>query len=366
MILRKRTSGGGLDDLHAIVAATARDARLPGLSVAVTSGDDPPRRAATGWADLAARTPATPATSYLWFSMTKLVTATAAMRLVDEGRLDLDAPVTTYVGDLRSPRRRPPSTRELLTHTAGLANPLPLRWVHPAGSAGPAPDVLLHRLWHRPRAFRDEPGGRAHYSNVGYLAAAQVIAAAAGQSFEEYVHAAVLGPVGMTRTGFGYRDGVTAATGYVRASRATGVLLRLLIPAELIGPRHHAHVSLRPFYVDGAGYGGLVGDVGDAVRFARMHLNDGEIDGRRILEPGTARAMRRVTAHGRHLEQAIGWMRRPVGPDTGPYSEHLGAGAGFWNAMRIYPERKLGIVMMANTTAPYDYHRCFERIASLS
>ncbi|WP_226761491.1 serine hydrolase domain-containing protein, partial [Arthrobacter sp. SO3] len=65
---------------------------IPGLSVAVVNRERPILAAGYGRADRAANTPATASTSYLWFSMSKIVTATAAVRLVDEGRLDLDAP----------------------------------------------------------------------------------------------------------------------------------------------------------------------------------------------------------------------------------------------------------------------------------
>ena len=73
--------------------------------------------------------------------MTKLVTATAAMQLVDEGLLDLDAPVARYYEPFNmtrpAGRAEAATVRHLLCHSSGLANPLPLRWVHPAMEPGP-------------------------------------------------------------------------------------------------------------------------------------------------------------------------------------------------------------------------------------
>src|SRR5205814_328258 len=115
-------------------------------------------REAFGFADLAARRPATTATRFPWFSMSKIVTATAALRLADEGRLDLNAPVAGLAavgrGDL-------PRVRQLLDHTAGLPDPVPLRWVRPADT-DPAQDRPGLR---RVRARRP-PGPPARYSNL--------------------------------------------------------------------------------------------------------------------------------------------------------------------------------------------------------
>ena len=303
--------------LRAAVVAMMRDAHVPGLSLAVVRSDRVLAAEAYGWADLADRTPATPATSYLWFSMSKIATATAAMRLADEGRLDLDAPVQEYVTGLRRPTGVQPTMRHLLTHTSGLGNPVPIRWVHPVDQTGPDQDLMLRRLL-RARAFRHPTGGKAHYSNVGYLAASQVIATVAGVPFQQYLTEAVLRPAGMTATGFTYRAGQPAATGYVRAPRIADPVLRLMVPRGIVGDRHGHYRALRPFLVDGAGYGGLVGDVTDAARLVRLHLGDGAIDGTRILaaldRPGDApdRGVGPGVPARRRLVPATGRRRRAV------------------------------------------------------
>lgn len=341
-----------------------RDAGVPGMSVAVVRHDRVLFTAALGWADLTGPVPVTTRTSFLWFSMSKIVTATAAARLSDEGRLDLDAPVGEYLAWPRRPAARQPTTRQLLTHTAGLGNPMPLRWVHPPDQAAPDQEEMLRRTLHRRRIFRYEPGQRAQYSNVGYLAAAQVIATAAGVPFPRYVAQAVLRPAGMLATGFGYRPGVPAATGYVRAPRIAGPLLRMALP-DVVGDRHGRYLALRPFLVDGAGYGGLVGDVMDAARLVRLHLGDGCLDGQRVLTAETARGMRRIVASGTRFEHALGWFRRPTGEDRA-HLEHFGAGAGFWNVMRLYPADDLGVVVMSNSTASYRFAPVFAYLSGLA
>jgi CubicO group peptidase (beta-lactamase class C family) len=350
-------------ELATAVDTLMRKGRIPGLSVAVVHREEQLFARGYGSADLSRALPATQSTEYLWFSMSKIVTATAALALSDAGRLDLDAPAHEYVDYLRAKGTRQPSTRQLLTHTAGLANPLPLRWAHPAGAQSQSSEELLRRQMSKRRAYRYPIGGSARYSNLGYLAAGEVITVAAGLPFQEYVRKSVFDPAGMRNTGFAYRPEGTPATGYVRAPRMSDPILRRIFPAGVAGHRSGTYLALNPFYVDGPSYGGVVGDVTDAGRFLRLHLNDGILDGRRVLSTESTRAMRVLDHPGKPFDHGIGWFRRPTaGP--GDWVEHFGAGAGFWNVMRLYPERGVGVVAMSNSTAKYDFEPLFALLSS--
>src|SRR6185369_13071970 len=115
------------------------------------------------------------------------------------------------------------------------------------------------------------------YSNLGYLAAGEVISAASGGPFISYVQESVLGPAGMWRTGYMYQPDGDTATGYARVPRIVTPILRAVLPTGVVGARHGRYLALNRFYVDGPAYGGLVGDVLDASRFLRLHLNDGSL-----------------------------------------------------------------------------------------
>ena len=344
-----------------VVTGLMRSRHIPGLALAVTTSEALAYVGAFGEAVLEPRRPARVDTSWLWFSMSKLVTATAAMRLADQGELDLDAPFRDYLPDRRQVRN-PATVRQLLNHTSGIGNPLPIRRVRPADAPGDDADLYrkLNRTISRPRR---PPGGRAAYSNVGYLALGQVLETAARRPFRDLVQQSVLAPAGMTATGYRYRPGAPAATGYARVPRAVDPLLRALLPAGIVGSRCGTQLGLRPFLVNGAAYGGLVGPVTDAARFARLHLRDGELDGQRILSAASAREMRQVRWPGKPFDHGLGWFRKPVDdPGRPEFVEHYGAGVGFWNAMRLYPSLGLGVVVMANTTQPYDVDTVFEAI----
>jgi CubicO group peptidase (beta-lactamase class C family) len=350
------TRAGGETALDTAVRREMRRAGAPGLSLAVTRHDRLLHGAAFGAADLRSGAQATASTRYLWFSMSKIATATAVAALADSGRLDLDAPVREFVAGYPSvPVPVQPTVRHLLSHTAGLANPTPLRWVRPADAPPPEPEDFLDRLLRRHGRPRHPVGGPPHYSNLGFLLLAQIVTRVSGEPFTRHVERAVLRPAGMVQTSYSWPAEGTVATGYLRAPRAVTPVLRALLPRGIVGPRVGSYLSFRPFLVDGPGYGGLVGPVTDAVRLGALHLGDGTLDGFRILSPASARRMRLLTAVGRHLDVGLGWFRPADRRTARPaFVEHLGGGAGYLGLLRIYPELDLGIAVTANTTRGLD------------
>ena len=342
---------------------------VPGLSVAVVKGDRVVWERGFGFADFATSAPATPSTSYLWFSMTKIVTATAIVRLAEGDKLDLDAPADEYFRGLKVVSQPTPVTvRHLLNHSSGLANPLPIRWVRPAGTPASDHRTFVGRLLARNRRLRFAPGERAAYSNLGYLVLGEVVSEVAGKGYEEYVREEILSPLGIGRTGFSYpersaeEDG--AATGYQPLWEPLTPLFRAALPRGVVGSRQGRYVAFNPFYVKGPAYGGLVGGGEEAARFVALHLNGGKAFGTRLLSEESVTEMRRIVPIGGKRDFGLGWFRSREARDRRPaFVEHLGGGAGFWNVMRIYADESLGVVMMGNTTS-YDHESILDAIVS--
>jgi CubicO group peptidase (beta-lactamase class C family) len=149
---------------------TAR--KVPGLSVMVMQRDQVMVEEAVGLADLAGGRSATLGMVYLWFLMTKIVTATAALQLVERGRLSLDHPVERYLPEFPRPGAGWPKVelRHVLSHSSGLANPIPVRWVHPANQPAREAHGFTLELLSRYHKLRFPAGSKASYSNLGYLA----------------------------------------------------------------------------------------------------------------------------------------------------------------------------------------------------
>jgi CubicO group peptidase (beta-lactamase class C family) len=297
----------------------------------------------------------------MWFSMTKIVTATAAMQLVEHGRLRLDDPVTDYLPEFPTPRKGWPTVKikHLLNHSSGLVNPIPVRWVHPADRPGRDPHQFTRELLGRHHKLRFPAGSKASYTNLGYIALGEVITVAAGQRYEDYVHDNVLHPLEMTRTGFAYRPDMSsdAATGYQSRLNPLTPLFRRMLPRGVVAGNQGRFLAFNPFCVDGPAYGGLIGSARDTARFMAAHLNQGQLGGTRLLSPESIKQMQTIGARGRKLDVGLGWFRRHSDHGTSEtYIEHLGGGGGFFNMMRIYPKRKLGMIVMGNATR-YDHQQ---------
>ena len=140
-------AGSSHDQARQIMEAVAVAGKIPGMSVAVASPDRLLYAGAVGYADLADRRASTVDDQYPWFSMTKIATATTAMRLHAEGVLDVDAPIGTYLPDYRAHRHaRPPHDPRAAHPHRGARQPAP-------GSVGPA---------RRPAARPGSPGQDHH------------------------------------------------------------------------------------------------------------------------------------------------------------------------------------------------------------
>jgi len=227
-------------------------------------------------------------------SMTKAIVSVAALREVEAGRLSLDGDLSGLLpefADLKvlegfgedgaprlRPARRAPTLRDLLTHTSGfgyafLSEDL-TRWHATTGAADPnggtrAAHVLP--LLHEP--------GEAWSYGIGIDWAGLAVEAASGQRLDAYLTEHILGPLGMTDTGFAPVDPSRRATAHLRVEGT-------LFPAPTPPGGTEAEVL--------SGGGGLHGTAPDYIRFLRMLLNGGELDGARILKAETVRALSEV------------------------------------------------------------------------
>ena len=302
--------------------------------------------------------------------MTKLVTATAVMQLAERGLLGLEDPIAKHYApfaSLRPAERAERATvRHLLNHSAGLANPIPIKWVHFADQPAPDSHAFLRGLLAKHPKLRFRPGAKASYSNLGFLVLGEIIESASGRPYREYIRENILEPLDMQHTDFVYTDemGILAATGYQQRRSAMTFLMKLmLLPRGVMDGTEGEFVAFNRFYVDDAAYGGLVGSVMDAARFVQAHLAGGELDGRRILSPASAVHMRDIDTPGGKYDLGLGWFRphsaRGYEP---PFVEHLGGGGGSWNCMRVYPDTLLGVVVMGNVTS-YDHETIARTLA---
>jgi CubicO group peptidase (beta-lactamase class C family) len=178
------------------------DAHIPGIVWGIVQDGQLLHVRGAGVQDTETKRPVTPDTLFRIASMTKAFTALSILKLRDEGKLALDAPVETYVPELKgwkyptedSPKIR---VRELLTHTAGFVTDDP--W---GDRQTPLPEDDFTRLLRDGVPFTRPPATAMEYSNLGYALLGRIIANVTGQPYKEVVQRLLLTPLAMTSTGY--------------------------------------------------------------------------------------------------------------------------------------------------------------------
>jgi D-alanyl-D-alanine carboxypeptidase len=341
-------SGSALDRLAGDVRETLSTVHVPGCSIALVDPSGVAWAGGVGLADLRARRPASATTVYHLFSGTKLFTATAVLRLAEEGRLRLDESVASYVADASGVQRV--TLLHLLSHRSGLKDTLRgfLAVTFPPDTRPTTAEALAR---YRIVAAR-EPGRRVEYRNVNYALLGEVVSRVSGLEFTEYVRREILGPLKMDAADFHLTDATRplAATGYVERWDPMRLVIAGLVPitrGRLYRGSVDGLVELNEYDLDTAAIGGLVGSAPAFAQFLHMHLAGGS----GILSQATTGRMQQMLATGAagiesRVGVGMGWKIGRVGDR--PFVNHEGVGAGFTSELRLYPDQKIGIVVLMN------------------
>ena len=189
-------------EIDRVFADYRLDSHVPGMVYGVVMDGRLAHVGALGVQDLETTRAVNADTLFRIASMTKSFTALSILKLRDDGRLSLDAPAETYIPEMRgwryptvdSPRIR---VRDLLTHTAGFVTDDP--W---GDRQTPMPEEEFTRLLREGVPFTRTPGLAMEYSNLGYAMLGRIVANVAQQPYKDYVERTLLGPLGMTSSGF--------------------------------------------------------------------------------------------------------------------------------------------------------------------
>ncbi len=340
--------------LHTLV----RDSKVPGIQYLALDSARVRFEYDGGWANIARRVPMDSGTTMMAYSMSKTITAAAVLRLVDAGRVGLDDPVTRYVDSV--PYGTGITVRELLSHTSGAPNPIPLRWVHLAADH-PAFDerAALSAVLREHSRLSFPPGTKYAYSNIGYWLLGPLVEQASGEPFGRYVTERVFEPLGITPHELGYAIPDTArhATGYLEKYSFMNLAKRFLIDRKFIGGYEGRWLRIASHYPNGPAFGGLVGTARGFGKFLQDQLR-----GHSVLFSDRTRALLYSPQHTRQgspVPMTLGWH---VGDLLGTrffYKE--GGGGGFHHVMRLYPAAGLATVVMTNATG-FDVGTCADSL----
>src|SRR5712671_4568242 len=326
-------SSARLERLSSAIHADVARRLIPGAVLAIARGGRIGYAEAFGWRDREEAAPMTTDAIFRIASMTKPMTSVAAMMLAEEGRLEIAAPVATYlpefaeltVGVERRKAERTMTVQDLLRHTSGLTyaqfgdTPVQMVWRDAKlMDEGQTNAELVAKLARLPLMF--EPGTTWEYS-MSTDVLGRVVEIASGKSLADFFAEHICRPLGMADTGF-------AATG----ERAGRVAEPQTDPATGSRPPMRNVTRENAWH---SGGGGAVSTAADYLRFCQMLLNGGELDGVRLLAPKTIAHMA-----SDHLppDCAYGETARPRFGALAPVPE-MGYGFGLGFAVRKEPGR---------------------------
>lgn len=322
--------------VDSLVEAELARTKTPGAQVAIALDGKVVYSKGYGVADIETGRAVSAQTLFRIGSVTKMVTGAIAGELAAEGKLDLNAPIARYVTELEGKKVGTVTTHQLLTHTAGwIDNAIPYGRMG-EGALGEVMTEVSDTL------FFTEPGRIISYSNPGYSMAGYVIERASGQRFGRNADERILRRFGMPHASF----------------RPLEVMTRDFSQGHVGQPGNPGAV-VRPFTENTAQWaaGFLMASAQDMARFAIAVLDNGMLDGTRVLQESTVQGL--VTGDpsipgndgAQEARYAHGIMVAKTARGDRVW-QHGGAINGFDAVVTMFPDKRLAVVLLDNRSGP--------------
>ncbi|MBM3832771.1 MAG: beta-lactamase family protein [Verrucomicrobia bacterium] len=322
-----------IQQLESAVEHEVNRRNLSGVSVALVDDQRIVYANGFGYADKSRRRPARSDTVYRAGSISKLFAAMATMQLVEQGRLELDQPVTTYNPDFRIvipfENVKPITLRQLLCHRSGMIREAPVGGYFDDSEPGTdntvaslASCVLVH-----------PPDSQTKYSNSGITIVGRVVSKVSKLPFEECVQQRLLHPIGMRNSAFLLR------------SELKGKLAKGYLPVAADGGGFH-EIEAPQFEFGILPAGNLYTTVEDLAQFLRFLFAHGRREGSQLLRPETLEEMftpqLTKSTNGFGLGFSVGSFRGHKAVS------HMGAVYGFTSILTAIPQHRIGVVVLSN------------------
>ncbi|MEO8453002.1 MAG: serine hydrolase domain-containing protein [Gemmatimonadota bacterium] len=328
-LLAPSSASAQFDAVKASIQRKLTEDGVPSLAVAVARNGKIVWEAAYGWADREKRIPATEHTMYSLASISKPITATGLMVLVERGQVDLDRPVNDYLGTAKLNGHAfdasKATVRLVAAHRAGL--PLHYQFFYEDEPfKRPAMDETIRRYGN----LVTPPGERYQYSNLGFGIIDYVVSRVSGTSYPEFMRREVFMPLGLTHTSVDIGPGLEAFAATRYAADGTPI----------------------PFYdFDHPGASAVFSSAHDLVRFGMFHLKDKLPEQKAILTAASIDAMHvAVGSTGARSGYGIGW-EHTVNEKGLEILSHDGGMGGVSTTLTLLPQLDAVVVVLANSSS---------------
>ena len=249
-----------MDQTEKILLDEIKENRSPSVQYSIFTQNSIIKRYAFGFDNIEKRIEVSKSTTYNAYSVTKTFTALAILQLAQQGRLNIEDPIKDYLPYF--PYNPSVKIKHVLSHSAGIPNPIPLAWIHLASENQEfSRDDFFKNIILKSKGNTSEPNVKFSYSNLGYVLLGQLIEKVSGARYEEYIQNNIIKALGIPANEMGFEicDDSQHATGYHKKNSVSDIILGFLIDKSKYRDRSgHVWIPFRSFYVNGPSYGGLI------------------------------------------------------------------------------------------------------------
>lgn len=326
-------------DLDRVIAELHKafypEAVAPGVAVVVVKDSQVILLKGYGYANLESKRPITPQTAFYIASSTKPFFALAVALMDQKGQLSLDAPLSSYLPNLKL--QAPLSTdaiklRNLLTHTHGISDG-PVDFRMSFTGQGTQSELMALLAEHQ----RSKTGNDFAYSNIGYQIASMAVESKLKQNWKDVLQSTVLDPLGMKNT-----------STYLSRVKTEELALPYFAGAGDYQPLHYAKADANMHAA-----GGMITTAEDVAKWLQVNLNNGKLGGRQVFPASVVAETHRLQAD---QDTQFAWVRRygyGLGWNIGSYEgetliHHHGGFSAFYAHVSFMPKQRLGVAVLAN------------------
>ncbi len=341
-----------ITDIEQILSHEIEKGKSPSVQYYLFNADCILNSVQLGFANIAQKQQVDINTTYNAFSVTKTFTALAILQLSEQRKIDINKPAIHYLPDF--PYGAEITVKQILNHSAGIPNPVPLAWIHLESEQKIFDrNQFFKNIFETNKKIKSKPNQKYAYSNLGYVILGQIIERVSGKTYEEFIEENIIRklPLNANDLTFTITDSRTHAIGYhPRHSFSTLILKFFINMSHFMDKSEGRWRPFCNFYANGASYGGLIGKPTAFVKYIQELLKEGgnliAADYKQLLFQENKTNSNKTTG------MCLSWFKGEL--NGVEYFAHAGGGGGYYCEIRIYPDIKMGSVIFFNRTGMSD------------
>lgn len=337
-------------EIENILRKTVSSNYSPSVQYILLNKDGIIKKYSLGLADISGNKSVNDKTTYNAFSVTKTFTALAILQLAEQNKIDIEQTAKKYLPSF--PYSSDITIRQLLSHSAGIPNPVPLNWIHLTTEHKSFDrDKFFKNIFIKNHETKTKPNQRFVYSNLNYVLLGQLIEKVTGTTYEQYISDNVIQRLGCKDLDFEILNADFHAKGYHKKLSISNFILGFLIDkSKFMGKAEGKWKPFCNFYVNGTSYGGLIGTPDAFGKYIQELLKSNN----RLLSDDSKRMLftENHTVNDKPTGMCLSWFGGQLNGNK--YFAHAGGGGGYYCEIRIYPDKGIGSLIFFNRTGMSD------------